>query len=131
MEQGQSNDHLTKSPESPIHKNKRFQMISTQLLAEIAQNKFSSMFLHPVSKVDEPGYYNVIKRPVDLKTLTRDIKSGKIETFEELEFELQLMFSNAVMYNDIYQAETYKWTIEMMEEAKNLIEMFRKTVNES
>ncbi|GMF05387.1 unnamed protein product [[Candida] boidinii] len=88
------------------------------------------MFLQPVNKSDEPLYYKIINSPQDLKTIQREVKQGKITTFGELEFRLQLMFSNAVMYNDI-KADTYKLTIEMMEEAKNIIELFRDSISTS
>ncbi|GMF58367.1 unnamed protein product [[Candida] boidinii] len=110
------------------HKNKRFQILATQLITQISSNRFASMFLQPVNKSDEPLYYKIINSPQDLKTIQREVKQGKITTFGELEFRLQLMFSNAVMYNDI-KADTYKLTIEMMEEAKNIIELFRDSIS--
>ncbi|VEU21534.1 DEKNAAC102402 [Brettanomyces naardenensis] len=113
------------------HKSKRFQALSLQLLSQISSNRFASMFLQPVNAQEEPHYYELIREPVDLRTLLRDVRAGNVTSFEELEFKLQLMFSNAVMYNDISQTETYKGIIGMMEESRNLLNMFKETIEES
>lgn len=86
------------------------------------------MFLHPVNAQEEPNYYELIKKPVDLRTLTKDIRTGAVTSFEDLEFLLQLMFSNAVMYNDIKQEEVYNGIISMMEESDRLLTMFKETI---
>ncbi|ODV82566.1 hypothetical protein CANARDRAFT_30724 [[Candida] arabinofermentans NRRL YB-2248] len=110
------------------HANKRFQSLSVQLLNQISSNRFASMFLKPVNQSEEPQYYKLIKYPTDIRTLTKEIKAGSISSFDELEFKLQIMFSNAIMYNDAIQTETYGWIIEMMEDAKKLITMFKETL---
>ncbi|KAG7821325.1 hypothetical protein KL928_001409 [Ogataea angusta] len=106
---------------------KRFNALSAQLLTQISSNRFASMFMQPVNENEEPKYYKLIRHPVDIKSLGKAIRTGEIKSFNELEFELQLMFSNAIMYNDMHQTETYKWTIEMMEEAQNLLSLFRES----
>ncbi|KAG7691815.1 hypothetical protein KL933_005314 [Ogataea haglerorum] len=106
---------------------KRFNALSAQFLTQISSNRFASMFMQPVNENEEPNYYKLIRHPVDIKSLGKAIRTGEIKTFDELEFELQLMFSNAIMYNDMHQTETYKWTIEMMEEAQNLLSLFRES----
>lgn len=107
---------------------KKFQALSVQFLSQISSNRFASMFLHPVNAQEEPNYYELIKRPVDLRTLTKDIRTGAVTSFEELEFLLQLMFSNAVMYNDMNQEEVYSGIISMMEESDRLLTMFKETI---
>ncbi|KAG7872688.1 hypothetical protein KL938_005266 [Ogataea parapolymorpha] len=106
---------------------KRFNALSAQLLTQISSNRFASMFMQPVNENEEPNYYKLIRHPVDIKSLGKAIRTGEIKSFDELEFELQLMFSNAIMYNDMHQTETYKWTIEMMEETQNLLSLFRES----
>ncbi|QPG73477.1 hypothetical protein FOA43_000788 [Brettanomyces nanus] len=110
------------------HSRKRFQTLSVQLLSQISSNRFASMFLQPVNSQEEPHYYKLIKIPVDLKTLLKDVRAGTVTTFEELEFKLQLMFSNAVMYNDVNQTEISSGIIDMMEESHNLLKMFKETI---
>lgn len=107
---------------------KKFQALSVQFLSQISSNRFASMFLHPVNAQEEPNYYELIKKPVDLRTLTKDIRTGAVTSFEDLEFLLQLMFSNAVMYNDIKQEEVYNGIISMMEESDRLLTMFKETI---
>lgn len=134
-------------PSSPTHKrsrseadeedlatqrrNKRFQMLSVQLISQVSSNRFASMFLQPVNSQEEPQYYSLVKKPVDLKTLVKEVRAGTLTSFEELEFKLQLMFSNAIMYNDVNEQETYRGIVGMMEESQNLLNMFKETIKES
>ncbi|CDK24882.1 unnamed protein product [Kuraishia capsulata CBS 1993] len=118
--------HRSETPTAPPT-NKKFQTIATQLITQISSNRFASMFLQPVSESDEPEYYVLIKNPQDLKKIQKDVKRGEINTFQELEYRLQVMFTNAVMYNK-FHSETYNWTIEMMEETANLIKLFKDSL---
>lgn len=107
---------------------KRFQTIAYNLMSQITSNRFASTFLQPVSSSDEPEYYDVIKHPKDIKSIQREIRSGKIGTFEELELALQIMFANAIMYNE-KDSEVSQFSIEMMESCDKVIELFRESLS--
>jgi hypothetical protein len=108
--------------------NKKFQQLSIQLITHISSHRIASMFLNPVNANDEPQYYELIKRPVDLKTIVKKIKSGNIVTLEELELEMQIMFTNAIMYNDMNQEDVYKGILDMMKEWEGLVSMLKENM---
>lgn len=107
---------------------KKFQQLSHQLLTNISSHRFASMFLNPVNANDEPMYYALIKKPVDLKTINKKVRAGSISSFEELDLEMQIMFTNAIMYNDMGQQEMYKGIMDMMKEWESLVDMVRENV---
>ena len=56
----------------------------------------SSVFLTLPSKIDYPDYYEIISKPIDFKR----IESQKYSSIDELSHDLQLMFDNALLYNE-------------------------------
>jgi len=65
----------------------------------IASHKYASMFLKPITEDLAPGYHTLIKRPIDLSTIKRQIETGVIRTTVEFQRDIMLMFLNALMYN--------------------------------
>lgn len=60
---------------------------------------YSTYFKEPVRQGEAPKYHEIIKRPMDLKTLLQHVKSGKIANSTELTRDVYLIFANAIMYN--------------------------------
>eukprot|EP01122_Echinamoeba_exundans_P014103 TRINITY_DN6324_c0_g1_i1.p1 TRINITY_DN6324_c0_g1~~TRINITY_DN6324_c0_g1_i1.p1 ORF type:complete len:1095 (+),score=240.25 TRINITY_DN6324_c0_g1_i1:29-3286(+) len=60
----------------------------------------SDPFLVPVSRLEAPTYYDVIKKPMDFSTLAT--KLSDLKYFSKLEFatELELIFTNCRLFND-------------------------------
>ncbi|NP_001345231.1 uncharacterized protein LOC271508 isoform 3 [Mus musculus] len=83
---------------------------------------FSSPFLKPVSEKQAPGYKDVVKRPMDLTTLKRNLSKGRIHTMAEFQRDLMLMFQNAVMYNDS-DHHIYHMAVEMQREVLEQIQV--------
>lgn len=54
-----------------------------------------------------PDYFDIIKQPMDLGTIQKNIENHVITTKEEFAAAVQLVFSNAVLYNkpqdDVYK----------------------------
>ncbi|ANZ73542.1 BA75_00407T0 [Komagataella pastoris] len=107
---------------------KKFQTIASNLISQISSNRFASTFLAPVNKSEEPEYYKIVKQPQDLKTILKNCRNGKITNFDELTKVLQIMFTNAIIYND-EDSDVSKLTIEMMEETTKIIELFRESLD--
>ncbi|EGW06696.1 Bromodomain-containing protein 8 [Cricetulus griseus] len=84
---------------------------------------FSSPFLKPVSEKQAPGYKDVVKRPMDLTTLKRNVSKGRIHTMAEFQRDLMLMFQNAVMYNDS-DHHIYHMAVEMQREVLEQIQIY-------
>ncbi|KAM6224281.1 bromodomain-containing protein 8-like [Rhynchocyon petersi] len=88
----------------------------------IASHRFSSPFLKPVSDRQAPGYKDVVKRPMDLTTLKRNLSKGRICTMAQFQRDLMLMFQNAVMYNDS-DHHVYHMAVEMQREVLEQIQV--------
>ena len=62
------------------------------------------MFAEPVSENDAPGYSDVVKHPVDLKTMKSKVDSGVYgdgsEAAARLYQDILLMFENCSLYNE-------------------------------
>ncbi|OWZ36150.1 bromodomain-containing protein 8 [Cryptococcus neoformans c45] len=94
------------------------------LLEAMASHRFGTIFESPVRKSDAPDYYSVIKKPMDLKTIKGKIKDGRIERIDELERDVLLMFSNAMMYN-APDSQVYEMAKEMMKDCEGHFAHFR------
>ncbi|XP_058135194.1 bromodomain-containing protein 8 isoform X1 [Dasypus novemcinctus] len=88
----------------------------------IASHRFSSPFLKPVSDRQAPGYKDVVKRPMDLTSLKRNLSKGRIRTMAQFQRDLMLMFQNAVMYNDS-DHHVYHMAVEMQREVLEQIQV--------
>ncbi|OWK12294.1 hypothetical protein Celaphus_00003626 [Cervus elaphus hippelaphus] len=89
----------------------------------IASHRFSSPFLKPVSERQAPGYKDVVKRPMDLTSLKRNLSKGRIRTMAQFQRDLMLMFQNAVMYNDS-DHHVYHMAVEMQREVLEQIQIY-------
>jgi histone acetyltransferase len=56
-------------------------------------------FLKPVSKSEAPNYSDVIKTPMDLSLLERNVNDDKYETMYLFEHDLRLIFLNCYAFN--------------------------------
>ncbi|WWD15998.1 hypothetical protein CI109_100422 [Kwoniella shandongensis] len=66
---------------------------------ELKSSPESLAFQKPVSKRDAPDYYEVIKKPMDLSTILRNIKARKYKNKAEFASDLNLIWSNCYEYN--------------------------------
>ena len=71
-------------------------------------HKWAGPFLRPVDPValNIPDYFDIIKQPMDLGTIQKNIENHILTSKEEFAAAVQLVFSNAVLYNkpqdDVY-----------------------------
>lgn len=66
---------------------------------QIVRHKNGTIFHNPIKLSEAPDYHEMIKRPMDLKTIKARIKDGSITNSQEFERDVYLMFANAMMYN--------------------------------
>lgn len=59
----------------------------------------STAFLNKVTKRDVPDYYNIIKVPMDLGTLMKNLKNLQYKSKAEFEHDLMLIWNNCLTYN--------------------------------
>jgi hypothetical protein len=74
--------------------------------SQISQHRNGNIFHNPIKKSEAPDYYDIVKRPMDLKTIKAHIREGQIASSAEFQRDVYLMFANSLMYNrpgsDIY-----------------------------
>ena len=76
------------------------------LHAQITAHRNGTIFHQPIKPNEAPDYHDIVKRPMDLKTVKNKVKDGRISTSSEYQRDILLMFANSLMYNrpnsDIY-----------------------------
>lgn len=78
---------------------KRFQNMIGMLHSQISQHRYGNIFHNPIRKAEAPDYHDIVKRPMDLKTIKSRIKDGLISNSSEFQRDVYLMLANAMMYN--------------------------------
>lgn len=105
---------------------KRFQTMITMVHSQISQHRYGTIFHNPIRKVEASDYHDIVKRPMDLKTIKARIKDGLISSSLEFQRDVYLMFANAMMYNRP-GSEIYNMAEEMMLESEGHIQTFQQT----
>jgi bromodomain-containing protein 8 len=84
-----------------------FQNVISLLHDQICELRNGSIFHGPVKVSDAPDYYELVKRPIDLKAIKGRIRDGHITNSLEYQRDIYLMFANSMMYNrpdsDLYK----------------------------
>ncbi|KAF7725042.1 hypothetical protein EC973_000449 [Apophysomyces ossiformis] len=94
------------------------------LWREIANHKNGAMFMNPIKEATAPRYYDIVKHPMDLKTIKNRIKDGVIKTTVEFERDVMLMLTNSLMYNK-EGTEIYQMAQEMWEDTMEQMKIFK------
>uniref|UniRef100_A0A493TAP5 Bromodomain-containing protein 8 n=1 Tax=Anas platyrhynchos platyrhynchos TaxID=8840 RepID=A0A493TAP5_ANAPP len=88
----------------------------------IASHRYSGPFLKAVSEKQAPGYRDVVKRPMDLTSIKRNLSKGHIQSMAQFQCSLMLMFQNAVMYNSCNH-HVHRMALEMQREVLEQMQM--------
>ena len=85
-------------------------------------------FLKPVSKQDAPHYFDIIKTPMDLSTLEKNVNDNKYKTIDDFARDMRLIFSNCYKYNgsDSVYSRSAKELEEYFEQLMNTYKIGRK-----
>lgn len=71
------------------------------LLTKIRKRDTSALFKIPVTEDVAPGYFEVVTHPMDMSTIESNIQGGSCyETWDDVWKDLELMFDNALTYNE-------------------------------
>ncbi|KAJ2356533.1 hypothetical protein GGF43_002012 [Coemansia sp. RSA 2618] len=98
----------------------------TMVWREISGHRFGSMFLGPIKSADAPHYYEVIRKPLDLKAIKNRIRDEEITTTVEFYRDIMHVLMNALMYN-AEDTEVYQMAMEMLPDAQACIEQLLQT----
>ncbi|KAK9706891.1 hypothetical protein RND81_07G158900 [Saponaria officinalis] len=71
------------------------------LLLKLMKHKYAKPFLNPVNPTEWgiPDYFDIIKHPMDLGTIDKNLHRNEYANVEEFEADVRLTFSNAMLYN--------------------------------
>ncbi|KAI9888397.1 MAG: Transcriptional activator spt7 [Vezdaea aestivalis] len=86
-----------------------------------AHTEHSSAFLARVNKKDAHDYYNIIKQPMDLGTMTKKLKSVAYKSKKEFVDDIQLIWSNCLKYNAEPNHFLRKHALAMRKETEKLV----------
>ncbi|KAI8987517.1 hypothetical protein BDF20DRAFT_813318 [Mycotypha africana] len=115
---------------TPPSLHKSWQKNINLLWREIANHKNGAMFMNPIKESIAPRYYEIVKRPMELKTIKNRIRDGSISTTTEFERDVVLMLNNSLMYNK-EGTEVYLLAREMLDDALEQIRVFKTADTES
>merc|ERR1719447_999699 len=99
----------------------------TYILDNILNEKVKTLqeswpFMKPVNKKQVKDYYEKIKQPMDLETISRKITSHKYHTREEFVHDMRLIYQNSLSFNGENSEFTFK--------AKLLLDVVEDTLSE-
>ncbi|KZF24561.1 hypothetical protein L228DRAFT_209467 [Xylona heveae TC161] len=93
-----------------------------KVLSELkAMTEHSTAFLSRVNKREAPDYYNVIKHPMDLGTMTKKLKGLQYKSKKEFVDDLNLIWSNCLKYNANPEHFLRKHALYMRKETEKLV----------
>ncbi|KAI8636118.1 hypothetical protein BD408DRAFT_426659 [Parasitella parasitica] len=81
----------------------------------------STPFLNKVNKREAPDYFDVIKKPMDLGTVTKKMKNLSYRSRKDFADDLYLIYDNCLAYNTNSASEYRKHAIAMRRKTERLI----------
>lgn len=71
------------------------------ILNKVKKHPKAGYFLHPVDPeaMEIPNYREVVKEPMDLSTVERNILENMYKSIEDFDADMQKIFSNAILFN--------------------------------
>ncbi|KAI9707562.1 MAG: Transcriptional activator spt7 [Candelina mexicana] len=93
-----------------------------KVLSELkAMTEHSTAFLTKVNKREAPRYHEIVKHPMDLGTMTKKLKGLQYKSKQEFVADLNLIWSNCLLYNDNLEHFLRKHAIYMRKETEKLV----------
>jgi bromodomain-containing protein 8 len=89
----------TRQSSAIAQSSKRFHNLIGMLLSQISQHRNGNIFHNPIRPAEAPDYHDIVKRPMDLKTIKGRIRDNVITDTLQFERDIYLMFMNAMIYN--------------------------------
>lgn len=103
------------------------QVALTFILENVVNTKLKTMpdvwpFLKPVNKKLIKDYYNIVKRPMDLETISKKVAAHKYHSRHEILVDVQQILENCILYNGKDSPFTQK--------AEQLVKICKATLDE-
>ncbi|PTB69219.1 hypothetical protein BBK36DRAFT_1111984 [Trichoderma citrinoviride] len=107
--------------EENVNQEELYEALEKVLTELKAHTEYSTPFLTRVNKRDAPDYYNFIKNPMDLGTMTKKLKSLTYKSKTEFVVDLNLIWDNCLKYNQDMNHPLRRMANGMRKEAEKLI----------
>ncbi|KAJ7722652.1 hypothetical protein DFH07DRAFT_1006475 [Mycena maculata] len=101
--------------------------VLSRLIVQLKKKDDYAFFLKPVNLAQVPGYSDLVKRPMDLGTMTVKIQRGRYRSLEDFANDFRLVTSNAKIFNppgSIYYTEADRlevWGLEQISKASSTV----------
>ncbi|KAI0121881.1 hypothetical protein F4814DRAFT_406868 [Daldinia grandis] len=107
--------------EENVNQEELYEALEKVLTELKAHTEYSTPFLQRVNKKDAPDYYNFIKQPMDLGTMTKKLKSLTYKSKSDFVTDLNLIWDNCLRYNQDMGHPLRRMANGMRKEAEKLI----------
>ncbi|SPJ83842.1 related to transcription regulator SPT7 [Fusarium torulosum] len=107
--------------EENVNQEELYEALEKVLTELKAHTEYSTPFLTRVNKRDAPDYYNFIKNPMDLGTMTKKLKSLNYKSKADFVVDLNLIWDNCLRYNQDMNHPLRRMANGMRKEAEKLI----------
>ncbi|KAI1432091.1 bromodomain-containing protein [Xylaria sp. CBS 124048] len=107
--------------EENVNQEELYEALEKVLTELKAHTEYSTPFLQRVNKRDAPDYYNFIKQPMDLSSMTKKLKSLTYKSKTEFVADLNLIWDNCLRYNQDMNHPLRRMANGMRKEAEKLI----------
>ncbi|RDW73791.1 hypothetical protein BP5796_07233 [Coleophoma crateriformis] len=107
--------------EENVHQEELYEAAEKVLSELKAMTEYSAPFLTRVNKREAPDYYNIIKQPMDLGTMTKKLKTLAYKSKAEFVADLDLIWGNCLKYNADIAHPLRKNANSMRKEAEKLV----------
>ncbi|KAI0862173.1 bromodomain-containing protein [Xylaria cubensis] len=107
--------------EENVNQEELYEALEKVLTELKAHTEYSTPFLQRVNKRDAPDYYNFIKQPMDLGSMTKKLKSLTYKSKTEFVTDLNLIWDNCLRYNQDMNHPLRRMANGMRKEAEKLI----------
>ncbi|KIM44007.1 hypothetical protein M413DRAFT_443069 [Hebeloma cylindrosporum] len=119
-------DNQEKKIQRPV-KLKPLKEVLVKLITQLKKKDDYAFFLRPVDVANVPGYSDVVKRPMDLGTMSDKVNKGKYRSLEDFTSDFRLVTNNAKSFNPpgtIYHTEADRlevWGLEHIAKAASTV----------
>lgn len=93
-----------------------------------AMTEHSTPFLNPVKKKDAPDYYNIIKTPMDLGSMTKKLKNLQYKSKKDFVDDLYQIWKNCLRFNSSPDHLFRKHALFMQKETDKLVPLIPEIV---
>lgn len=99
---------------------------ATKLIDTLCANEDSIPFRKPVDSITYPDYYQIVKTPMDLRTVKQNLVDNKYTTPQQFCGDVRLIFSNSRLYTPNRKSRIYDMTSNL---SKLFEESFKKILS--